>query len=433
MSFLPRAVYPLIVGSALLMFAGGVNGLILPLRGSQEGFSSFSLGLLGTGWAFGYILGCLVMPRTVSRVGHIRAFSAMTSLAVMSVLASLLIIEPWAWIPLRGIAGFAFAGAAMIVESWLNERSEASSRGRMFGLYTMVNLAATTLGQMSLTLGDPSTHFFFVLAAIFYSLALLPSGLYATHAPLPLISASLELNVLWRNSPVAVASVILIGIANSAFGTLGAVYADQIGLDVTAIALFMSVAILAGAASQVPIGYFSDHTPDRRLVLVAIAVLALVVDIFLIVAQPSATSHVLAASAALGATIYAMYPVVVAHANDHAPPNNFLKTSGGLLLLFGIGSIAGPLLAGVVMSFTGPSGLFVTIAATHVVMIGYAAWRISQRAAPPSRTEFVAAHPARMSTTETATLDPRADEAQIEEQRLDMPAEDPADATEKVG
>ena len=28
MPFLPRAVYPLMIGSALLMFAGGVNGLI---------------------------------------------------------------------------------------------------------------------------------------------------------------------------------------------------------------------------------------------------------------------------------------------------------------------------------------------------------------------------------------------------------------------
>ena len=344
----------------------------------------------------------------------------MTALAVISVLASLLVIQPWAWIPLRGVAGFAFAGAAMIVESWLNERAEAGSRGRVFGLYTMVNLAATTLGQFSLTFGETSTHFFFVIAAIFYAMALFPSGLYASHAPNPLVGASLDLPTLWRNSPIAVVSVILIGISNSAFGTLGAVYGDQIHLDIATIAAFMSVSILAGAVAQIPIGYFSDRI-DRRKVLVAIAVLALAVDGSLIAFTPSSVILVLVASALLGACIYSMYPVIVAHANDHAPANYFLRTSGGLLLLYGVGSIAGPLGAGVVMSFAGPPGLFVTLAAAHLVLIGYALWRIRQRAAPPQRADFVPAHPARMSTTETASLDPRAEEEEIEQQRVEEP------------
>ena len=96
----------------------------------------------------------------------------MCALAAITVLASLLFLTPWVWIPTRGISGFCFAGAAMIVESWLNERAEATSRGRVFGLYTMVNLASTTLGQLALTTGDTATHLFFVIAAIFYALAL---------------------------------------------------------------------------------------------------------------------------------------------------------------------------------------------------------------------------------------------------------------------
>jgi MFS family permease len=420
MSALPRAVFPLMIGSALLMFAGGVNGLILPVRGGQEGFSSFSLGLLGTGWAAGYILGCIYMPRTVGRVGHIRAFGAMTALAVVSVLSSLLVLSPWAWIPLRGVAGFAFAGAAMIVESWLNERADAASRGRVFGLYTMVNLGATTLGQMSLIGGETSTHLFFVIAAIFYSLALLPSGLYASHQPNPLVGAKLDLPTLWRNSPIAVVAVVLIGMANSSFGTLGPVFGQRIGLETSTIALFMSLAILAGAGAQIPIGYVSDRM-DRRKVLIAIAGAALIVDIVLAAFLPTNILLVLAASAVFGGTVYSMYPVVVAHANDHAPPDYFLRTSGGLLMLFGVGSIGGPLLAGVIMSATGPGGLFMTTALAHIALIGFALWRIRQRAAPTQaeKTDFVPTTPARMSTTETASLDPRAEEEEVEQSRVD--------------
>ena len=37
----------LLLGSFFLLFAGGINGLILPVRGSAEGFTDLSLGLLG--------------------------------------------------------------------------------------------------------------------------------------------------------------------------------------------------------------------------------------------------------------------------------------------------------------------------------------------------------------------------------------------------
>lgn len=125
----------LLMGSAFLLFAGGVNSLILPIRGDAEGFTTTSLGLLGTGWAIGYVAGCLRTPALVARVGHIRSFGAMCALVSIAVLISLVVIDPWVWIPLRAVSGFCFAGAAMIVESWLNERSNNASRGRIFGIY----------------------------------------------------------------------------------------------------------------------------------------------------------------------------------------------------------------------------------------------------------------------------------------------------------
>ena len=65
----------LLLGSALLLFAGGMNGLILPLRGTLEGFGATALGLLGSGWAVGYVLGCMVMARlaTSSRICFLNA------------------------------------------------------------------------------------------------------------------------------------------------------------------------------------------------------------------------------------------------------------------------------------------------------------------------------------------------------------------------
>lgn len=408
-------IFALILGSASLMLAGGLNGILLPLRGSEEGFSAFSLGLLGTGWAIGYMGGCLAVPRLVHRAGHIRTFAVMAAFASASVLLSVLIVHPSAWIPLRALTGFSFAGAAMIVESWLNERTEDSYRGRVFGVYTMVNLLATTAGQMLVITGNPSGFALFVVAALLYTFSLVPSALTRTEQPQPLVETSLDLRRLIRNSPIAVAGSFLIGVSNSSFGTLGVVFGEAIELDVTSIALMMSLSLLAGSAFQIPVGMISDRF-DRRLVLIGLAVFATLVDLFFILFRPESASFVIPAMALFGGAIYAMYPVVVAHAYDHAEPGNYMKISGGLLLMFGAGGIVGPLMAGAIMALYASTGLFLTTFAAHVALAGFAFYRTKRRAAVPEadKTDFVGLPPERLSTPGSAAFDPRVEAGERE-------------------
>ncbi|MDW3183386.1 MFS transporter [Roseobacter sp.] len=403
-----RSILPLtalFMGSAFLLFAGGVNGLILPVRGEAEGFSATSLGLLGTGWATGYVAGCLRTPALVARVGHIRAFGAMCALAAIAVLLSLVLIKPWVWVPVRALSGFCFAGAAMIVESWLNERADVASRGRIFGIYTMVNLAATTAGQMVLTLGDSRGYFFFVLAAMVYCLALLPTAISATSTPTPLTSVSLNLRGLWKNSPIAVFSVFMVGVSNAAFGTLAAVYAARIGLTLSDIALFASIPILAGAALQIPVGIASDRL-DRRRVLIGVAALALLADALFVFGGFVNPVGVMVLAGLFGAAVFAMYPIIVAHANDHAAPGTFIQVSGGLLLVFGVGSIIGPTVAGIAMSRLGPQSLFAVTGVAHILLILFALLRLktAPAVAQEKKGSFQAGPLARGSTPETAAL-----------------------------
>ena len=425
-----RSILPLsalLLGSAFLLFAGGVNSLILPVRGELEGFSAASLGLLGTGWAIGYMLGCLRTPAMVARVGHIRAFGAMCALASITVLMSLIFLEPWVWIPLRAVSGFCFAGAAMVVESWLNERAEPSSRGRLFGVYTMVNLAASTLGQMSLTLGDATGYLFFVLAAIVYCMALLPTAISATTTPKPLTTVSLNLPVLWRNSPIAVFAVLMVGISNAAFGSLAAVFASRVGLSLSDIALFASIPILAGAIAQIPVGILSDLY-DRRIVLIATAGVALLADAIFIFLGLSSPWALLATAALFGAAVFAMYPLIVAHANDHAAPGSGLQVSGGLLLVFGMGSVVGPTLAGFLMTATSASSLFWITGGSHVLLILFALLRLRARpaVAQADKGTFRAAPLPRAATPETISMGASEAEREAAKGQTAPPAKDGA-------
>ncbi len=293
----------------------------------------------------------------------------------------------------------------MIAESWLSERTDAGSRGRVFGVYTMVNLAATTAGQMVLTLGDPAGYFFFVLAAIVYCLALLPTAISASASPAALVSVKLDLRGLWRNSPVAAFAVVMVGLSNGSFGALSAVYASRIGLGLSDVALFASVPLLAGALAQYPIGMLSDRF-DRRLILIATALLALTADLLFVFAGLEGAWVNLALAALFGVSVFTMYPLIVAHAHDHAAPGSFIQISGGLLLLFGVGSIAGPTIAGLAMTSLGTNSLFMVTASAHVLVILFALWRMRRSAAVPTedKTAFIVTPSTRATTPETAVI-----------------------------
>ena len=122
-------IYALFIGSALLLFGGGLQGLLLSVRGAQEHFSLLALGLIGTGWSVGFIAGSVTVPMLVQRVGHIRAFSIMAAIGTVTILLNLLWINDIGWIVMRAFSGYCFAGAAMIVESWFNEVAENKNRG----------------------------------------------------------------------------------------------------------------------------------------------------------------------------------------------------------------------------------------------------------------------------------------------------------------
>lgn len=300
----------------------------------------------------------------------------------------------------------------MIVESWLNEEVDSSIRGRVFGTYTMINLVGTTGGQLVLIGADVSTAWFFMLAAIFYCLALIPTTISSNRAPSPLFEVKLNIPQLWRNSPVAVFAVLMIGISNGSFGALAPVYANEIGLDLTTIVLFCSVPILVGAVSQIPVGRASDQF-DRRKVLIFLALVAMAADGAFIFMRPESGAANILIGSLLGAAIFAMYPIVVAHAIDHADPGQFIQTSGGLLMVFGIGSIVGPFIAGIALTLFGPMALFSTILSAHVLIVLFSILRMRRREQVDSedKASFQNIPLARNSTPETEVLADRQNQA----------------------
>ncbi|AHK42357.1 major facilitator superfamily MFS_1 [Ensifer adhaerens OV14] len=402
-------VASLLLGTLFLFLGNGLQGLLLPVRGTAEGYPTTILGLIGTSWAAGFVLGCFFAPNVVKRIGHVRAFSVFTSMIAIVALMTGILIDPTWWLILRALTGFSTAGTSMIIESWLNERATNESRGVIFSLYIAITLFGVVGGQMMIPFGDTSTSTLFMICGILYCVAMLPTLLSKAASPQPLKQVQLDLRGLYRNSPVSFLGILLVGIANGAFGTLGAVFGRQAGLSDSTVAAMMSVAIFAGAVMQLPAGRLSDRI-DRRYVLAALAGVGALAGLLIFLVEPSQVWIVLTLIAIYGAAANALYPIAVSHANDFATAEDFVKVSGGLLLLYGIGTIIGPTIGGPVMTATGPYGLFMITACAHILITAYAIIRSRMRAPVPvaERDAFSPINAGTAMTPESLQLSPRA-------------------------
>ncbi len=403
----------LFISTAFLLAGGGMQGILLPVRGQLEGFTASQIGLIGAGWAIGFTLGCLIVPIMVKRVGHVRTFGALAALLATSVLLNGLVLEPYIWIVLRALAGFCFSGSYMIIESWINERISDENRGAMFSIYMIISQSAFMGGQYLLVIADPSKETLFMIAAILYALAVLPTALSKAQSPEPLTQTKLDLRKLFRNSPASVFGALVAGMLAGSFQSFAPVFGVAEGMSSANVANMMVLVMLGAILFQFPLGKLSDHM-DRRYVMVALSLAGTVVGALISQyefdgANPDIGFFGL--MVLLGGFVYPIYGLVTAHANDHADPEDFVKISSGLLILYGTGTMIGPLVTGPLMEWLGNSALFKMIGLSHFLLAVHMTYRITRRAAPDETEtmDFQNMTVAMGQTTETYSLDPRSD------------------------
>ncbi len=405
---MPAALTPivsLLIATLILLSGNGLQGTLVAVRGNIEAFPVEILGLLMSAYYVGFIVGCIVNPFLVKRVGHIRAYAALAAIASAAALVHALVVEPITWLLLRSVVGFCFAGLSMVAESWINERATNETRGRILSVYRIVDLSGVTLGQLLLTLADPAGFTLFCLISILITLALVPVSLTTSAAPRPLHSAKLNFTKLFKVSPLAAWGGLAAGLSNGSFWGLGPVFLQNTGLGMAAVATFMSSVIVGGAIAQFPIGLLSDRF-DRRHVLVAVTLTGALFSLCVAASPNWGMPAILATGFLFGGAALSNYSMAVAHANDRAEAGDFVEISSTLLLSFGIGASIGPFVGALAMRGFGDNALFIYTAIVQAGLGVYGLIRMAiNRGVPLSDQEdFV---PAPRTTPEIIDLDPR--------------------------
>lgn len=384
-----RSTWALMLGILLLMAGNGLQASLMGLRGSLEGFSSTVVGGLMSGYFIGFLASSLLTPRIVRSVGHIRAFAALAALAAAAVVLASLFIHPAAWMLSRIMTGFAFAGLYVVAESWINDRSGNETRGQLFSIYMLMQYGGLIAGQAMLNLAPATGFELFNLVALLISVAVIPILLTAKHAPAIAAPMHVGLRELYRISPLGTVGVLGLGMAQSAFFSLGAVFGHSIGLSTEEMSVFLGAGILGGAVLQWPVGRLSDKIGRRHLLILA-AFASTALAIVAVFVSGSSLAALVVAVFLFSGTSMPIYSLCVAHTNDSLSPQQMVAASGTLMLVYGTGAIGGPFTDGALMGWLGPGAFFGYLAAAYLLIGLFGVYRMIRR---PERGALAVALP----------------------------------------
>lgn len=368
----------------MLMAGNGVMSTLVSFRLESGGTRAGIIGLVATSYFVGLTIGSLRVLPVVRRVGYIRTFSAAVSLLSASTLAYTIFQHPGLWALLRFVDGLCVAAVFVCLESWLNERAEPGTRGAILAAYMISLYAGQSLAQFLLNLGGSGAAPF-LASSLLVSLSVLPIALTRLEEPAVSQQAPLSARGLYAASPLGVVGCGMTGLMLGAFYGLGAVYARRVGLEMSGTALFMSVVIAGGVALQWPLGWLSDRFDRRAVIVGTLAGATAVCAVLAWIAAPGAT--LLIFGALFGGLSFALYPLCVAHTNDHLSAQQRVGASGGLVLTYSIGAAAGPATGSGVMMATGAGGLFLFIGFCAALTFVFALWRQFRREPVPGELQ----------------------------------------------
>lgn len=380
-SSLAWSTWALFTGMGILLVGVGLLSTAVGIRSELNGYENWVIGLIGAAYYAGFLAGSKLTLAALATVGHIRSYAALASLLAAAAIVMGLADHPAVWIGMRFATGMCIAGQYVIAESWLNQLGTNATRGRILAVYMVVTGGAYGLGQVLVGRVHPESLTAFAVAALLISVAVSPVALSEDAVPPPMGSTTrLTLRKLAEQVPTGVGSCFLVGVTHGALIAMGAVYATRVGMSPAEAGRFVAATAVGGVVLQWPISVASDEL-DRRFVGGLIAFGTAITVTFLLVNGPFGWPG-LFAMALIGGLSFPLYSIAGAYTNDWVEPRHVSSAASQLVVLYGAGAFAGPLLVSLLMGAIGSNGYLWSILTMHLGIVVFFVYRVYSWRAP---------------------------------------------------
>ncbi|MFG1188851.1 MFS transporter [Xanthobacter flavus] len=281
------------------------------------------------------------------------------------------------WFPLRFAFGAALCILFAVSEFWINALAPPNRRGLIMGIYATALSLGAALGPTILSVLGASGWAPYLAGAVVLLLGAIP--ILLARGITPRIHDDSHHGVLTfvRRSPSAVLAALVFGAIETAVMTFLPLYGLRLGLSETSAALLLTAAVLGNVAFQIPIGLISDKV-DRR-VLLFFCSLAGAAGAFALPFVPVSSPWFLAMIFLATGVVGSLYTVGLAHLGERFHGADLAAANAAFVMLYSVGLIAGPPLAGAGMDLYNPYGFAFVISTMLAVYAAIVAGRLMTR------------------------------------------------------
>ncbi|MGY3878862.1 MFS transporter [Aeromonas enteropelogenes] len=365
MTIYTRPVLLLLCGLLLLTLSIAVLNTLVPLWLAHEQLPTWQVGMVGSSYFSGNLLGTLLAGTLIRRCGFNRSYYLASALFAAGCVGLGITLDFWSWLGWRFIAGIGCAMIWVVVESALMCSGNAHNRGRLLAAYMMVYYLGTVLGQLLVSKLPTGLMVVLPWASGLILAAILP--LLFTRIVSERSEAQGSTRV-WsmlrlRQARLGVDGCIISGIVLGSLYGLMPLYLNHQGVSDAGIGYWMAVMVSAGILGQWPVGRLADRF--GRLPVLRVQVLVVILGCGAMLGGVAMGPALFI----LGAAGFTLYPVAMAWACEKVEHHQLVAMNQALLLSYTIGSLLGPAYTALLMQHLSDNLLFIMIAGVALLYL----------------------------------------------------------------
>ncbi len=351
----------------------GLSYPLLALILENLGTPKALIGLNAAMTPLGIIVSSPAIPRMARYLGSwgLAMLCLLTTLLFFVLIGATRQIE--FWFILRFLLGVCINGTFIVSETWINQLSHSTTRGRIMGIYATVMSLGFCVGPFILPLTGFDGWPPFIVGIVCFVAA----GLIM----LPLRSRLPEFEKAAHGSVyrfMTLAPTLLLAVLSAAYFdqvvlSFLPLYALYYGFPQATASFALGILIVGNVFLQFPLGWLADRT-SRRTVMLVCTIITLAGCALL----PLAIRSIWLLWPLLfiwGGAAFGVYTVALAGLGDRYSGAMLLTGSSAFGLMWGVGGIIGPVSAGGVMQLFGPAGLPIVLGIPFALFTFMLLWR----------------------------------------------------------
>ncbi|PHQ71314.1 MAG: hypothetical protein COB93_03475 [Sneathiella sp.] len=353
---------------------------LVSLSLERRGYGSDIIGLMGSLPAVSFLLGSPFIPFWTRLFGVGKMLWGALLLASVCILALAISDNIYFWFVMRLLIGFSMAILFLISEAWINTIAREKTRGRTIAIYVSTMTCGFAFGPILINIIGAEGTFPFIISG----LIVLPAGLafLLVGGRFPDLSAKSRFSILsfFRIAPMISAAALLVAFFDGSVLTLLPVYGVKNGQTLE-MAVLMTSALLAGnILLQFPIGWMADKY-DRNWVILGCGIVGVAGAVLLplVISQPYLLWPLLII---WGGGVVGTYTIALVIMGQEFKGGDLITATAAIGSLWGLGSLIGPVTAGVAMEVIKPHGMPYTFAVACLIFVLLVLWQLRRSHRP---------------------------------------------------